>query len=178
LIVAAVKRVDPLPAWVYSCGFMCIVAVNLTEEDKTPPSGPRCPVYPISIAAELAGVHPRTLYMYEKQQLLIPARRGTWRFYSEDDLAWIRVIRFLLHEGGINIAGLQRLLALIPCTELRNLSAEQCHGCPKTRTKNMPCWGVATQADRKCHGCKVYVNARTWVCTEGELLRAELQDLE
>ena len=91
---------------------MCIVAVSSTQQEETPPSGSRRPVYPISVAAELAGVHPRTLYMYEKQQLLIPARRGTWRFYSEDDLAWIRVIRFLLHEGGINIAGLQRILAL------------------------------------------------------------------
>lgn len=157
---------------------MCIAAASSTQEQETPPSGSRRPVYPISVAAELAGVHPRTLYMYEKQQLLIPARRGTWRFYSEADLAWIRVIRFLLHEAGINIAGLQRLLALIPCAELRDLSAERCQGCPKTRTKSMPCWAVSTRGDRKCHECKVYQNARTWVCTEEELIQAELQDLE
>ena len=154
---------------------MCIVAVSSTQQEETPPSGSRRPVYPISVAAELAGVHPRTLYMYEKQQLLIPARRGTWRFYSKDDLAWIRVIRFLLHEGGINIAGLQRLLALMPCADMRNLSAEQCQGCSKTRTKSMPCWTVSsTRADRKCHACKVYQNARAWVCTEEELSQAEL----
>lgn len=116
--------------------------------------------------------------MYEKQQLLIPARRGTWRFFSEDDLAWIRVIRYLLHEGGVNIAGLQRLLALMPCADMRNLSAEACQGCRITRTKSMPCWAVSTQGDRKCHECKVYQNARTWVCTEEELSRAELHDLE
>lgn len=114
--------------------------------------------------------------MYERQQLVIPARRGTWRFYSEDDLAWIRVIRFLLHEGGVNIAGLQRLLALMPCARLRNLS--ECRGCPKTRTKSMPCWAVSTQGDRRCHECRVYQNARTWVCTQEELRRAELHDLE
>jgi MerR family transcriptional regulator/heat shock protein HspR len=158
---------------------MCI-ATEIPEQTgkrlKTPstPSSRR-PVYPISVAAELAGVHPRTLYMYEKQQLLIPARRGTWRFYSEDDLAWIRVIRYLLHEGGVNIAGLQRLLALIPCTEIRKLGAERCDACPMTRTKSMPCWAVsATRSDRRCHECEVYQTARHWVCTEQELEQSEL----
>ncbi|HDL86371.1 MAG TPA: MerR family transcriptional regulator [Candidatus Acetothermia bacterium] len=138
----------------------------------------RRPVYPISVAAELAGVHPRTLYMYEKQQLLIPARRGTWRFYSEDDLAWIRVIRYLLHDSGINIAGLQRLLALIPCTEICRYGADECCECCTMRTKSMPCWAVsATRGDRKCYECEVYQTARSWVCSPEELEQAELGDL-
>jgi len=137
----------------------------------------RRPVYPISVAAELAGVHPRTLYMYEKQQLLLPARRGKWRFYSEDDLAWIRIIRYLLHEGGLNIAGLQRLLALIPCAEIREFSAKRCYTCPKMKTKSMPCWAVsAMRADRRWHECEVYLGARHWVCTQEELEQAELGD--
>ena len=48
----------------------------------------RRPVYPISIAAEILGVHERTLRIYEQQGLLVPARRGRWRFYSEEDLSW------------------------------------------------------------------------------------------
>ena len=151
-----------------------------TSEGSTATStaSSRRPVYPISVAAELAGVHPRTLYMYEKQQLLLPARRGKWRFYSEDDLAWIRVIRYLLHEGGINIAGLQRLLALMPCTDIRKLSTEKCCACPKIRNRSMPCWAVsATRSERKWHECEVYLGARHWVCTRAELERAELDDL-
>lgn len=160
---------------------MCITAGIPDETGKglkaTSTASSRRPVYPISVAAELAGVHPRTLYMYEKQQLLIPARRGTWRFYSEDDLAWIRVIRYLLHEGGINIAGLQRLLALIPCTAIRKLTAEKCSACSKMKTKSMPCWAVsATRGDRRCHECEVYQGARHWVCTQEELDQAELDD--
>lgn len=158
---------------------MCTAAGIPAQTGKRPKTAPtassRRPVYPISVAAELAGVHPRTLYMYEKQHLLIPARRGTWRFYSEDDLAWIRVIRYLLHEGGVNIAGLQRLLALMPCTEIRMYDTEKCNVCPMTRTKSMPCWAVsATRGDRRCHQCEVYQTARHWVCTEEELQQSEL----
>ena len=160
---------------------MCMVTGNLNERGEGPTTtttaSSRRPVYPISVAAELAGVHPRTLYMYEKQQLLLPARRGKWRFYSEDDLSWIRVIRYLLHEGGLNVAGLQRLLALIPCREIRKPSAEKCHTCPKMKTKSMPCWAVsATRSDRRWHECEVYLSARYWVCTEAELEKAELDD--
>ena len=144
------------------------------SRQATSTASSRRPVYPISVAAELAGVHPRTLYMYEKQQLLIPARRGTWRFYSENDLAWIRVIRYLLHEGGINIAGLQRLLALIPCTEICKLGVDECCDCSTMKTKSMPCWAVsATRGDRKCHECEVYQSARYWVCTPEELDQVE-----
>ncbi|MFC2082633.1 MerR family transcriptional regulator [Candidatus Bipolaricaulota bacterium] len=148
------------------------------SQKLTSTASSRRPVYPISVAAELAGVHPRTLYMYEKQQLLIPARRGTWRFYSEDDLAWIRVIRYLLHEGGINIAGLQRVLALIPCAETLKKCAEECCDCSAMTSKSMPCWAVsATRGDRKCHECEVYQSARYWICTPEELDQAELGDL-
>ncbi len=143
----------------------CITVSITAEADKqanVSPSAPaRRPPYPISVAAELAGVRPRTLSMYAEQQLLIPTRRGTWRFCSDNDLAWIRVVRYLPHEGGINIAGWQRLLALIPCTEIRKLRAERCSACPKAKMKSMPCWAVpATRGDRRCHECEACQSAR------------------
>lgn len=69
-------------------------------------------VYVISVAAELAGVHPQTLRIYERKGLLEPARTsGGSRRYSEDDLRRLARIAELT-EQGLNLAGVKRVLAL------------------------------------------------------------------
>ena len=69
-------------------------------------------VYVISVAAELAGVHPQTLRIYERKGLLEPARTaGGSRRYSEADVSLLRRIQELTAEG-LNLAGVQRVLAL------------------------------------------------------------------
>ncbi len=69
-------------------------------------------VYVISVAAELAGVHPQTLRIYERKGLLDPARtRGGNRRYSDADLYRLRRIAELTDEG-LNLAGVRRVLAL------------------------------------------------------------------
>ncbi len=69
-------------------------------------------VYVISVAAELAGVHPQTLRIYERRGLLEPARTsGGSRRYSDEDIELLRRIQDLTAEG-LNLAGVQRVLAL------------------------------------------------------------------
>ena len=69
-------------------------------------------VYVISVAAELAGVHPQTLRIYERKGLVDPARTaGGSRRYSDDDIAVLRRIQELTTEG-LNLAGVQRVLEL------------------------------------------------------------------
>jgi MerR family transcriptional regulator/heat shock protein HspR len=69
------------------------------------------PVYVISIAAGLAGCHPRTLRIYEEEGLLEPVRTQTnIRLYSDEDLHRVRVIRYLTQERGVNLAGVKLLL--------------------------------------------------------------------
>jgi MerR family transcriptional regulator, heat shock protein HspR len=69
-------------------------------------------VYVISVAAELAGVHPQTLRIYERKGLLEPARTtGGNRRYSEADLARLHRIHELM-EAGMNLAGVAKILAL------------------------------------------------------------------
>jgi MerR family transcriptional regulator, heat shock protein HspR len=69
-------------------------------------------VYVISVAAELAGVHPQTLRIYERKGLLDPARTsGGNRRYSEDDLHRLRRIAELTDDG-LNLAGVRRVLEL------------------------------------------------------------------
>jgi MerR family transcriptional regulator/heat shock protein HspR len=69
-------------------------------------------VYVISVAAELAGVHPQTLRIYERKGLLAPARTdGGSRRYSEEDIDLLRHIQQLT-EQGLNLAGVKRVLDL------------------------------------------------------------------
>ena len=67
----------------------------------------------ISIAAELAHMHPQTLRVYEARGLLKPQRspRGT-RLYSQDDVKMLLRIQSLTGELGLNLAGVERVLAL------------------------------------------------------------------
>ncbi|MGH8895697.1 MAG: heat shock protein transcriptional repressor HspR [Egibacteraceae bacterium] len=70
-------------------------------------------VYIISVAAELAGVHPQTLRTYERKGLIKPARTsGGTRRYSERDVARVRLIQELTQGEGVNLAGVLRILAL------------------------------------------------------------------
>ena len=73
---------------------------------------PHHAVYVISVAAELAGVHPQTLRIYERKGLLEPARTsGGNRRYSDIDIALLLRIQELTNEG-LNLAGVQRVLEL------------------------------------------------------------------
>jgi MerR family transcriptional regulator/heat shock protein HspR len=70
-------------------------------------------VYIISVAAELAGVHPQTLRIYERKGLLRPARTaGNTRRYSERDIDRLRLIQELTQRHGINLAGVKMIMGL------------------------------------------------------------------
>ena len=74
---------------------------------------PDRPRYMISVAAELAGLHPQTLRMYEARGLVRPARTpGGTRLYSELDVERLRVVQRLTTELGLNLAGVEQVLRL------------------------------------------------------------------
>jgi MerR family transcriptional regulator/heat shock protein HspR len=69
-------------------------------------------VYIISVAAELAGVHPQTLRIYERKGLVQPQRTsGNTRRYSEQDIDRLQAIQALT-EAGVNLAGVKRIIEL------------------------------------------------------------------
>jgi MerR family transcriptional regulator, heat shock protein HspR len=70
-------------------------------------------LYFISMAAQLLGMHPQTLRKYERLGLIQPSRTiGSMRLYSRDELERLRLIKRLVDELGINLAGVQRLLSI------------------------------------------------------------------
>jgi MerR family transcriptional regulator, heat shock protein HspR len=71
------------------------------------------PRYMISVAADLVGMHPQTLRIYESKGLIRPKRTGgNTRLYSEADLDRLRLIQQLTTELGLNLAGVEQVLRL------------------------------------------------------------------
>lgn len=67
----------------------------------------------ISVAARMLGMHPQTLRKYERLGLVQPSRTiGSMRVYTRDELDRLKIIKRLVDDGGINLAGVQRLLSI------------------------------------------------------------------
>ena len=74
---------------------------------------PERPRYMISVAAELVGMHPQTLRIYEQKGLVRPRRTaGNTRLYSDQDVERLREIQRLTTEVGLNLAGVEQVLGL------------------------------------------------------------------
>src|SRR3970040_1890013 len=84
-------------------------------------------LYSISVAARMLGMHPQTLRKYERLGLVQPSRTiGSMRLYSRDELARLKVINLLVDDGGVNLAGVQRLLSVAEALQrIRRLMRDQ-----------------------------------------------------
>ncbi len=87
-------------------------------------------LYFISMAARLLGMHPQTLRKYERLGLVQPTRTlGSMRVYSRGELERLKVIKRLVEDGGINLAGVQRLLEVAEIVQrIRPLARDEALG--------------------------------------------------
>jgi MerR family transcriptional regulator, heat shock protein HspR len=88
-------------------------ARSRTGDNKMPFEDEMRPVFMISVAAELAEMHPQTLRMYERRGLIQPRRSSkSTRLYSLADVERLRRIQQLVAESGLNLAGVERVLEM------------------------------------------------------------------
>lgn len=81
------------------------------------------PLYVISVAARLLGMHAQTLRKYEREHFIVPSRtKGRLRLYSAQDIERLRQIKYLVEERGLNLAGVE--LALTMSERLQRLRAQ------------------------------------------------------
>ncbi len=72
------------------------------------------PVFTLSVAADILGLHPRTLRIYEEHDLVVPARTATKRRrYSQNDIRKFQFIQHLTHDLGVNLAGVDIILEMM-----------------------------------------------------------------
>jgi MerR family transcriptional regulator/heat shock protein HspR len=86
-------------------------------------------IFTIGTAARMLEVHPRTLRIYEKENLVKPMRRGQWRYYTMDDIKWIQCLRDMIHQQGISIAAIKKLLKYTPCWNIADCPFEMRKQC-------------------------------------------------
>jgi MerR family transcriptional regulator/heat shock protein HspR len=91
----------------------------------------------ISIAARMLGMHPQTLRKYERLGLIQPSRSlGSMRLYSREELERLRLIKRMVDDNGINLAGVQRLLSIAEVVQrLRPLMREDALAARDTRRR-------------------------------------------
>lgn len=118
-------------------------------------------LYTISEAADLLGVSVPTIRMYEREGLIIPhRRRSRHRRFSTGDLERIRCLRRMINTNEVSIAGIRRLLALIPCWSIRNCPEEERKKCHAFYRYEAPCWMASEKfwecKNAECQLCPVY----------------------
>lgn len=93
-------------------------------------------LYFISTAARLLHMHPQTLRKYERLGLIRPSRTvGSMRVYSRDELERLRLIKHLVDEAGINLAGVERLLSIADAVRRLRPLVNQGSGRPDARRR-------------------------------------------
>jgi len=94
-------------------------------------------LYFISVAARMLGMHPQTLRKYERLGLVQPTRTiGSMRLYSRDELERLKLIKRLVDDAGINLAGVQRLLSIADVVQrLRPLMRDEALSARDTRRR-------------------------------------------
>ncbi len=84
------------------------------------------PIFSASVVADMVGIHPRTLRIYEEQGLIHPARgSGDERLYSERDVQRIRIVRDLTQVLGVEMTAVKVILGMVDEVELRHLPGEE-----------------------------------------------------
>ena len=134
------------------------VKKDLSDEERK-----SLPLYPIGIVAELIGTTDQTLRLYEKQGLIKPARRNKNRFYSENNIKWLRCLRDLIHNQKISIEGIKKLLDYAPCWEITSCPDERRGKCSAYIDRTKPCWELNrmicnTESGRICEDCVVFIS--------------------
>ena len=119
------------------------------------------PIFTISNAAKILKTSVHTLRMYEREGLIIPFRKqSNQRLYSEKDLERVRCIQNTINKDKINIEGMRRVLALLPCWSIVNCTVNDRANCEFYSSHTKPCWMINHKnnicKDRDCRECEVY----------------------
>ena len=120
----------------------------------TPPGADQdTPIFVISVAAELAGMHAQTLRGYDRMGLVSPGRSpGGGRRYSVRDIALLQEVQRLSQEDGVNLAGIKRIIDLENQVEaLRSRMAELAAELDEARTELARAQAAAEQAAAAVH---------------------------
>lgn len=121
------------------------------------------PVYTLSIASQLSGIPAHSIRQYIDKGLLVPFKLDSKRhLFSQNDINRLKNIHILIHEKGLNFAGIRALMAMIPCWAIRPCSENSRQSCNAYTGDSFPCWEASEKGreckNADCRECNVYTN--------------------
>lgn len=130
------------------------------DVDNTDPKDNR-PLYTLRIASELSSIPAHSIRQYIDNGLLLPYKLATSRhLFSQNDIHRLKNIQFLIHEKGLNFAGIRAIMSMVPCWAIRKCSLEDRNSCSAFFENGDPCWEASEKGqlckNEDCRTCKVY----------------------
>jgi MerR family transcriptional regulator/heat shock protein HspR len=162
-MMSSEKRKIKPAAKTKGCAAKNLPAIPLLARFEKPLPG----MLKIGDVARLVDLSVQTIRLYEAEGLLISFKssKGT-RWYSEANIRWIQEIQELLTEG-VNFAGIRRLLAQLPCWEIKPCNQEQRDNCSMRTEGRLPCWispsKLCLEQLKECFHCATYNQAAEFI---------------
>jgi MerR family transcriptional regulator/heat shock protein HspR len=120
------------------------------------------PIMAIGTVADKLGISVSAIRKYEAEGLIIAHRaKSGHRLFSLEDVDRLRIIQHMIQDVGLNIEGIRRIQAFLPCWQILPCESKEKDNCPVMEDDSRPCWtiknSVCTQASpEKCRTCIVY----------------------
>lgn len=119
------------------------------------------PVMSIGVLAQKVGLSVSAVRKYENEGLVIAHRTASGhRLFSHEDVTRVRKIQHMIQDLGLNVEGIHRMQALLPCWDLLPCSAETRKSCPAYKDNTQPCWTIkglnCAPKGNECRACAVY----------------------
>lgn len=135
------------------------------------------PVYTLGVTSSLSGIPAHSIRQYIDKGLLIPYKLDSKRhLFSASDVERLKHINFLIHEQGLNFAGIRTLMSMIPCWAIRQCSETDRQECKAYYENTYPCWEASEKGrlcrNENCRECRVYN-----CCTGGKDLKTVFREL-
>jgi hypothetical protein len=119
------------------------------------------PLIPIGILAQKVGLSVSAVRKYENEGLIIAHRTDSGhRLFSQEDIGRVRYIQHMIQDLGLNIQGIHRLQAMIPCWDILPCKPEVRDQCAAFQDETRPCWTIkgldCAPQGNECRKCPVY----------------------
>ena len=120
------------------------------------------PVMSIGTLAEKVGLSVSAVRKYENESLIIAHRTSSGhRLFSQEDIERVRNVQHMIQDVGLNVEGIRRLQAMLPCWQLLPCSPQKRHECPAYKDNSRPCWMIkgldcTPSHGNECRQCVIY----------------------
>jgi len=133
----------------------------MQETNQVNESNGSKPVLTLGIISQLSEIPAHSIRQYIEKGLILPFKRDNKRhLFCMNDVSRLKHIHSLIHDQGLNFAGIRSLLALVPCWNIHECSEEDRNQCEAYTANAIPCWEASSKGrickNENCRECEVY----------------------